>query len=173
VVDRDISGVPLFELVSVYDAYGTCNVLDLSERTGINERTLRTVLVKQTACFVGLGVADPTIQACSQNISSLVRVGEIHIVPSARGGDLGRRSARLMLEDEMWGKEVRYSETLIAWRIAELMELRAILCVHPNSAEHESDLRRDAERTKKRRDRERAARTRHDERLTLASTRPV
>ena len=68
--------MPLFGLGNVYDKYGTCNVLTMSKRTGNNERKVRRFLVKQSACFVGLGVADPTIQACGQNISSLERVGD-------------------------------------------------------------------------------------------------
>ena len=143
--DRDYSGVATAELAAVYEKYNDCDIVTFAARVGIDERDLKGYVITPKYPFTGLSIADRIVEGLGQTLNTLVEHGELHIIPAARGKDRGRVSARLMVEDEYWVRDLDPpSQEVIDARINELLELRRTLCV-PSQAQAERR-RRDIER---------------------------
>ena len=144
--DRDYSGVPTAELAAVYNRYIDCDFLTFAARVEIDERDLKGYVLTEKYPFTGLTIVDKIVTALGQTLNTLVELGELHIIPAARGRDKGRGNARLIIEDEYWVKELDPpSQEELDARITELLELRESLC--EPSEEQRDRLRRDSERS--------------------------
>lgn len=141
---RDYTGVSTRELGEIFQRHFPPDALlgDFAELVEIDDRELKRIVYTYNYQFVGLDKADRILLGLGLNISHLVSLGEITIVPANNKG-----AAIQMAEDEFWVNEETPTPQQVLARAEELRELRSWV-LGPKTPFQEETLAADRERKK-------------------------
>jgi len=121
VVAPEYSGVSTRQLGDIFRRHfpDESQLGQFADEVGIDARELKRIVYQQTYQWVGLDKADRILLALGLNISHLVSLGEITVVPTRH-----KRAALLMAEDEFWARGETPTGSELAERADELLKLR-------------------------------------------------
>jgi hypothetical protein len=144
IATRDYTGVSTRELGEIFQRHFPADAFlaDFAEAIGVDDRELKRILINHTYQFVGLDKADRILLELGLNISHLVSLGEITVVPAGN-----KRAAIQMADDEFWAKGETPTREQLECRAAELRDLRGWV-LGPRTPEQEETLAADKNRKK-------------------------
>ena len=116
--ERDISGVPSSQLKKIVEEHLDVNFGTLAQRTNIDRKYLKRLVLNPAVPVVNLGMADRILLALDLSVGQLIDEGKLAIVPLRKT----RASAMRIIEDELWlAREYQLPVPDVEARVAELL----------------------------------------------------